>query len=51
MRLIGTYIKLNRVDQESFEVNVTNFYTVQKYIYAGTNLNIRFQNSFGPLKN
>lgn len=51
LRLIGTYIKLNRVDQESFETNVSKFYTPNKFIYAGTQLNVKFTSSYGPLVN
>jgi len=51
MRLIGSYIKLNRVDQESFETSINQFYIQQKYIYSGTQLNVKFTSTYGPLVN
>ena len=51
MRLIGSYIKMNRISMESFETSVKQFSTPQKYIFAESQLNVRFTSTYGPLIN
>ncbi len=51
MRLIGTYKKGNQRDKESFETKVTQFKTANKYVYAESELNVKFLDKYGPLQN
>jgi hypothetical protein len=51
MRLIGTYIILNRVNQWSFETNITQFYTKQPFFYSSSLLTVTFAQTYGPLTN
>lgn len=51
IRLIGTYIILNRVNQWSFQTNITTFQKNQTYFLSASQLTVPFGGTYNPLTN